>query len=305
MLICSSLAARAQEQTPVFTHELSFTNENDAYLLGKHDAYYTNGVFMRLSIAGSHRLRKTVHSYEAGQMIFTPLIRKTQSPADIDRPYCGFLFGRYSRSVFIPGDGILQYSGTLGVVGAASLGENLQETYHSLLGYGQFDGWKYQVQNAVGLDAGFLYAPLAWEDSTWAKLVPALQLSLGMNYTYAKLGAYFCVGAMEKNSNSALWNARVQSGAEPLRRHSELFIFWYPEMEYQVYNATVQGGLFSKGSGAVLTAPVRWMFNNYLGICYAEGRSTLKFSIVFQDRETVTQKTIQQYGSLQFNYRFR
>jgi lipid A 3-O-deacylase len=301
----ASLATQAQEQTePPLAHELAFTSENDAYLFRRHDAYYTNGVFMRFTSAGLRKSRKIIRSYEAGQLIYTPLIRKTQTAADIDRPYCGYLFGKYSRSAFT-NEAILQYSGTLGVVGAASLGEGLQETYHSLLGYGQFTGWRYQVQNAVGIDAGLLYAQTFWEDSSWAKLVPVMQLSLGTNYTNARVGAFFCLGALEKNSNSVLWNARVQKTAEPLRRHAEFFVYWYPELEWQGYNATVQGGFFNKGNGAVLTELQRMMFNNSFGICYAAGNCTLKFAIIFQDRETVSQKTIQQYGSMQLSYRLR
>ena len=109
-LCVSACFSYAQDKItqPVFSRELSFTTENDAYLFGKHDAFYTNGFFIRLSTAGSKKGNKIIQSWELGQMIYTPLIRKTIVPADIDRPYCGFLFGKYSRPRFLKNDAVLQ-----------------------------------------------------------------------------------------------------------------------------------------------------------------------------------------------------
>jgi lipid A 3-O-deacylase len=301
-----TVCARSQDtvRKQPLAWELAVITENDAYLLRKHDAYYTNGIFLLVNWAREKNRSKIVQSAELGQMIYTPLIRKTQSTTDIDRPYCGYLFARYSRTKFSPKDAVFQYSGTIGVVGNLSLGESMQNGYHRLFDYGRFTGWQYQVQNAVGADIGLLYATTFLENSSWGKLVPVGQISVGTNYTNARIGNYFCLGAMEKNANSALWNARVQQYNTELRRKSELFVYWYPELEWQGYNATVQGGLFSKGQGAVLAQPERWMFQNTVGLCYAETRWTIKAGVCFQDREALSQKAAQQYGTLQLSYRF-
>lgn len=307
-LCVSACFSYAQDKItqPVFSRELSFTTENDAYLFGKHDAFYTNGFFIRLSTAGSKKGNKIIQSWELGQMIYTPLIRKTIVPADIDRPYCGFLFGKYSRSGFLKNDAVLQYSATIGLVGPGSLGEDLQNSYHKLLGYVRFTGWIYQVQDAIGADAGISYAQTVWEDSSWIKLVPVVQASVGSNFTNARAGAYLCLGSFEKNSNSALWNAQIQKTATVARKKHEFFAYWYPQLIFQGYNATVQGGLFYKGNGGAQLGEIeRWMLQQNVGICYAEGRWTTKVEIVFQGKEAVDQKTPQQYGSVQLSYRLR
>jgi hypothetical protein len=64
------------------------------------------------------------------------------------------------------------------------------------------------------------------------------------------------------------------------RKNHELFFYWHPQMIVQGYNATVQGGLFSKGSGAVLKDIEPWMFQQNWGICYAEGRWTTQLALV-------------------------
>ena len=304
-LFAGTVSAQDSSLSKTLAHELAFTTENDAYLFHTGDAYYTNGFFLRFSSAVARHGRKLVRSYETGQMIFTPLIRKTRTVEDIDRPYCGYLFGRYSETSFRKKDAVLQYSLTVGLVGKASLGEALQESYHTLFRYSQFTGWQYQVRNSIGADIGFLYAPTIWEDSSWAKIVPALQASLGTDFTNARIGAFFCLGAFEKNANSALWNARVQRRQVTLRRRSELFVYWNPELMAQVYNVTLQGGMFDKGTGAVLTSPQPFMFNNTVGLCYAQGPVSIKVGVTFQAREGVGQTTPQQYGSFQLSCRLR
>ena len=293
-----------QKKLECFTKEWSFTNDNDAYLFQEKDAYYTNGFFLKLTTAGKEEGNKITRSYEIGQMIYTPLLRKTTGPSDIDRPYCGYLFLKYHQSQFLKNDGLLQLTASLGMLGSASYGEDVQNGYHTLLKYARFGGWQYQVQNAVGIDIGIEYARTVIEDSLWIKLVPVAQMNLGTTFTNAKLGAYLCIGRFEKNNNSALWNARVQNKATYIRRKYELFVYWYPQCIFQGYNATVEGGLFSKGSGAVLGKTAPWMFQQNLGVCYAQGRWTTKLELVYQSREAVAQINTHQYGSMELGYRF-
>ena len=296
----------AQVKAPkLFSTELSFTTDNDAFLLQKHDAFYSNGFFLKLAKSGERSGNKIIRSYELGQMIYTPLIRKTQSKADIDRPYCGYLFLKYNQAKFLPKESILQYSAALGIVGPASLGEGMQNSYHKLLRYAPFLGWEYQIRNAPGIDLGITYARTIWEDSSWIKLVPVGQLNLGTTFTNARLGMYTTLGFFEKNSNSALWNARIGNHLEKKRKKNELFVYWFPQVILQGYNATVEGGLLDKGSGAFLSQSERWMFQQNWGLCYAEGRWTTRLELVYQTKEARTQKGPQHYGSIHVGYRMR
>jgi lipid A 3-O-deacylase len=305
-LICSCMVIMSTAQTRSgrsWGREFTFTTENDAYLLQKKDAYYTNGFSFNLRTAKEIKGKRVISSYELGQKIYTPLIRKTTGPKDIDRPYCGYLYLQFMQTRFPANDAILQYEATLGQVGQASLGENLQNSYHKMLGYARFTGWQYQVQNSLGTDIGARYAQTLLQDSSLFKFIPVAELSLGMNYTYAALGAYFCLGAFEKNQQSALWNARLQTG-EGGGRKAELFAYWYPQIIFQGYNVTVQGGLISKGQGAVLKDPEPLMFLQHIGLCYASGRITTNLALVIQSKETTTQTNPHQYGSVQVSYRF-
>ncbi len=294
----------AQEKMPaVFGKEVSFTTENDAYLFQKRDAYYTNGVFFSLSKASEKAGNKRIKNYQFGQMIYTPLSKRALMNSDIDRPYCGLLFIKYAETRFHKKESVFQYSATVSELGPASWGEGLQNGYHTLLGYSRFNGWEYQVRNALGIDLGVWYAHTLVEDSTWIKLVPQAAVNLGTSFSNAGLGMYTVIGSFEKNSSAALWNARASTGTETSRRKFELFLYWYPQVIYQTYNATVQGGLLHKGTGAILGTPERWMFQQSLGICYAANRWSTKAAWVYQTREAVNQLRDQQYGSFTVSFR--
>lgn len=302
---CMARLVHAQTVRPgSHSREFTFTLENDALLLQKKDAYYTNGFAFNLRIAGEKKGKRIIRSYELGQKLYTPLIRKTTGPKDIDRPYCGYLYLQYTQTRFPVGDAILQYQASLGQTGELSLGENVQSSYHKLLGYARFTGWQYQVQNALGANLGIRYARTVLQDSSLFKWVPVAEASLGFDFTYARIGSYFCLGVFEKNQQSTLWNARLQKGNSGAERKYELFAYWYPQVLFQGYNVTVQGGLFSKGSGAVLGEPERVMFQHNFGLCYASGRVSANLALVIQSKETTTQAQVHRYGSLQLSYRF-
>ena len=296
----------AQQKDSVFHKEISFTTDNDAYLLSKGDAYYTNGFFLRYTRAGERKGIKITRSFEVGQMIFTPLIRLTSKASDVDRPYAGYLFAKYNRASFAGNSGVLQYGATLGVVGPSSFGRDVQNWYHSLLNYGRFTGWGYQVQDAFGADLHFSYARTILQDSNWIKLIPVGEAKLGSNFTNAAIGMITLLGRFSANAHSVLFNARVEQGRQAKPNRAELFVYWYPQVILQGYNATVEGGLFNKGdTSAVVGITSRWMFQQTWGACFSKDRWTTKLSIIYQTREAIAQKTPQRYVSIQVGYRIR
>ncbi len=302
LLLATTLKAQ-EKSAPVFGKEFSFTTENDAYLLQKKDAYYTNGVFFSLLKADQKKANKRIRNYQLGQMIFTPLSKRA-GPNEVDRPYCGLLFLKYSETRFQKNDSWIQFKVAPSMLGPASWGEGLQNSYHKLFGYSRFNGWQYQVQNAFGIDLGAAYAQTVLEDSSWLKLVPQATVNLGTTYTNASVGFYMVIGSFEKNSHSVLWNAGTSAVSENRRRKSELFVYWYPQIIYQAYNGTVQGGLLNKGDdGAVLRTSEKWMFQQSIGLCYGARKWSARVAWIYQTKEAVTQLSDQQYLSITTSFR--
>jgi hypothetical protein len=280
-----------------YRHEISVTTENDAYLFQEKDAYYTNGISLDYHTAYYRGMQKRVSNFELGQKIFTPFRLSIRTRADIDRPFCGFLYARYSQTRFLS-NSVFQWSATLGQTGKASLGEALQNAYHHIFNYKTFNGWQYQVQDAFGLDLSAVYArPVVHTSSL--KIEPMGQVSLGMNYTNAGVSANICLGRLADDAHSMLWHARVDAHEAP---KAECFLYWKPELIYQVYNATLQGGLLFKGTGAELADPTPWFFQQSIGLYAAAGKWSGHVAWVYQSKETPGQLYPQQYGSIQLNY---
>ena len=302
LLAGSSIGFAQKKSTTNFTKELFFKTENDAYLFNLNDAYYTNGFMLNYNYAQEKKGIKKINSFELGQKIFTPLIRETKMPSDIDRAYCGYLYLKYAQTRFIKKDALLQFSGSLGIVGPSSWGEGLQNTYHGWLKFSKFTGWKYQIENSLSIDIGATYATTLAE-AKGIKIVPVVQVNLGTTYTNSSVGAMIVCGAFEKNGESALWNARISTKEKTQKGKHEFFGYWYPQVIAQAYNATIQGGVFSKGSMEVTQQSSALMYQQALGVCYAAGRFTGKVEYIYQSKETPTQTKSQRYGSFQISYR--
>ncbi len=297
-----ALNSFAQDKSTNYSKEFSFKTENDAYLFNLNDAYYTNGFMLSYAFVKDQQGKKKIHSFELGQKIFTPLKRETKNPADIDRAYCGYLYLNYAQTQFLKKDRLIQLNGSLGLVGPTAWGEGLQNTYHGWLGFAKFTGWKYQIENAFGIDIGATYASTIAEKNG-IKLMPVMQVNLGTTYTNAKIGAMIVCGAFEKNAQSALWNARLSTNKEKSERGYEFFGYFYPQIIAQAYNATLQGGVFNNGSMQVTQSPSTFMYQQTLGVCYASGRFTGRIEYIYQSKETLSQTKSHRYGSFQIAYR--
>ncbi len=299
-----SYGIQAQEiMQESFSKELSFTNDNDAYLLQKNDAYYTNGLFFSYAKAKEKKGRKIINHFEISQKIFTPLDRKVETTLQIDRPYCGLLSLKFSKTKFLKDESVIQYRIGLYQTGNASFGESVQNSYHRLFRYAPFNAWYFQIQDVFAFDLGFSYAHTLYEDSNWIKIIPRTDLTVGTAFVNAGIGITASFGKFEKNSNSALWNAKIQPTASPKRINRESFFYWQPQLYWQGYNITVQGNSLQKDLIAIVKDPARWVFQNTMGYCYARRRWTTKIAWIYQTIEAQTQIRDQQYGSFTVSYR--
>jgi len=280
--------------------QVGFTTENDAYLLKLEDAYYSNGIFLHLGYADeSKKKQKRVHRFELGQQIFTPLRRNTRTPADIDRPYAGYTYIQYTRSWFNNERTVLQVNGTLGIIGPASGGEGLQNTYHRWLQYAPFLGWRYQISNQLVLNTGVLYASnlVTANKFKWMGWGSA---QLGTAFINAAVGTKMLYGLFNSNQSSQLWNAAVEKKGMPKK---EFYIYWNPKITAQGYNATISGGSKTAADSAVTLHPKTLVFQNTIGLAYSEGRWAGQIELVHQSRETTIQINRHRYLGLQLQYR--
>lgn len=182
--------------------------ENDSF--GTTDSNYTNGVlFAYLSAKGRGETlaRRFLHAapgdvtrigIAVGHSIFTPEDVATTAPLPDQHPYAGWLYGEYSVLVERDSNNLDMVTLTLGVVGPAALGEEVQNEFHRLINGNRVNGWDNQLRNEPGLILSF---ERRWRPffrisgrGVGVDVAPNAGVSVGNVLTQGKAGLTFRVG---------------------------------------------------------------------------------------------------------------
>jgi lipid A 3-O-deacylase len=117
-----------------------------------------------------------------GQNLYTPKDISLHDPDPNDRPYAAWLYG--SAAVLADsGDRLDRLELQLGVVGPYAIGEQVQNTVHSIIGSKKARGWNHQLHNEPGVILSY--------ERTWRSLYAAAPLGIGFDlspYVGASLG---------------------------------------------------------------------------------------------------------------------
>jgi lipid A 3-O-deacylase len=137
------------------------------------------------------------YGFEFGQTIFTPDDISLTNPPLTDQPYAGWLYG--SAILLSDNDDTLDtFQVTLGMVGPSALGEQSQDTVHSLIDYQQPQGWDTQLKDEPGVILSYdrKYRNV-FELSPFGMgfdITPSAGFNLGNIYTDASVGAVARLG---------------------------------------------------------------------------------------------------------------
>lgn len=310
VMLCQ--AARAQRSRPGhFRNEIIFITDNDNYTLQKRDGYYTNGFYLslqQLSGRKSRRVLKTIMRYELGQMIYNPYKYSITDPAQMDRPFAGYLYIKATRSVFFNRGNNLRAGVSAGMLGKASGAQQTQQNYHKLIHIYAVEGWTHQLNNEPGVNLHVQYThPLSGPLSA-GQMVDLHAIgkgTLGTSFTNATAGLLFRIGFMEQSTQSVAWDSRLHGAAPAYRNPIEVFAFFQPEAMVQGYNATLQGGLFRKDKGPVTADLQPWLYQHRMGFMIGLRRFSTVIALVHRTREARQMRRKENYGSIQLSYRFR
>lgn len=317
LIICALLTAFfsnkgiAQKHKESFNKEISITSDNDNYLYQLSDGYYTNGLFIRFNHLVKTRSKagrkiKTIHSWEAGQQIFNPSSWKTYSTEQIDRPLTGYLFAKFTNNQFYKNEQQLQWAVSVGTIGKAALGEEVQKWYHKFIDIYQTRFWAYQLKTEPGINAHFAYAASIFPDRN-KKIVdvtPFVHATVGTTFTNASGGLNIRIGVFETMAESAFFNARLNNRNSSKSIQPETFIYFKPRVYYHVYNATVQGGMFIKDKGEIVKDVHPLMYAHNIGFLHSAGHWTIDLAGSFQTKEAIGQVRQHRYGSIRLAYSF-
>lgn len=301
-----------EAQTTNYKSEFGFRSENDSYLAGGQDRYYTNGLALNFRTAlnelkfNNKNLRKMILELEVGQKIFNPQSGSISNSIYVDRPFAGYLYGGASLNLLYQSENNLKLSLSGGTIGPSSLAKEAQELMHKVIGFYEIEGWQWQVNNELAINASAEYNYLI---NRFANdnidFTANSYINIGNTFSGTGIGLTFRSGAINPLFKSATSQSRISNSATQKElTEKEFFFYAKPMLNYVIYDATIQGGFFNKDKGPIVFDAKPLVFSQQLGATYSKNRITADFSILFKTKEVKSSAKPHQYGSIALFYRF-
>ena len=157
LLLLFNLNSFSQEK---FSRSIELNTDNDLYVSVKKDRYYTSGVFLKYQFIGNKKrvlLEKRIYEFQVGHEMFSPYKAIVQDISQHDRPFAAHLFTQFKITNTFKSNQILKTSLQFGIIGSSALGKELQDFIHNIYGFQKAIGWKYQIKDALSLNASLDY----------------------------------------------------------------------------------------------------------------------------------------------------
>ena len=212
-------AARAGDD-PADPARISVLEENDGIISHK-DRYYTQGLqvsYLSSDLTGHEVWNKVFDTVglalpmyrdrdgmaqrrfeyiPLAQAEFTPEKLDVSTPDPNDRPYAAWLYTGLHLLQENDRRSLNNLEVLAGVVGPDALGRQIQDGYHSLVGFHKADGWDHQIGNRVAVQFSYDYKrrlDLDFGSRYQADLIPEAGVSVGNVYRYLDAGALLRFG---------------------------------------------------------------------------------------------------------------
>ena len=261
--------ARFQEQVTT-----TLRIDNDSLLLNRNDGFYTSGVQLtrafRLDAGAAGPVPPAVsYGWRIGQELYTAsdINLAPQDVSPFDHPYAGWLYAGVMRESALADGSHARIGIDLGCLGPCALGRKTQETLHRILRQKLPQGWSQQVRNEPGV---LLHADLAaarWQFGRNIDLAPSLQGRVGNIHTDVAGSLLLRAGQLDADAAAPAWQGSMRVQARAVG-----------------YDATLQGGYFSKDNARVVT-PKRLVGEAEIGFSWRYRRHQLSAAVVRRGSE--------------------
>lgn len=271
------------------TKEFGFITDNDLYTSSKNDMYYTNGLelfFRYLSKNENEKINKKITEFRVGQYIYNPRFINETAVDINDRPFTGYLFAEAGRSFFYQSESVLKTDFQLGYMGPNAFGRETQESFHHVIGYKRVYGWENQLHNALAVQAHVMYSKKLFpgKHNDFVDLHFQSEANLGTIFDGVSTGFLARIGFKKLLPvyDSNLHDASVSS--QPQFDVREFYFYAMPSVNYQFYDATIEGSMFSDTSPVTFELePLR--FNAEFGLKYRHNNFNISYSFLYRGRE--------------------
>lgn len=272
LLVLSFCRAKAQgdSTTAAAPHYIDIAYNNDTFTFT--DIYYTHGV--RISFASARfgripskklllKLRNSpVNTYGISvvQDAFTPSSITRDFILQGDRPYAAYAYAGHFLVSADPQKKLrLAVELDLGVIGPLAMGYEVQSGYHRLISDKHPQGWESQVKNDVVLNYSVRMEKRFLTVGKMADMSVDPGIEAGTLYDNIFLGTTARLGKLSSRFEQYSW------------RKWQLYAFAKGDARLVGYNATLQGGMFSRDNVYTLSASEinRYVYSGSAGIVFS------------------------------------
>ncbi len=310
-VICE-LHSQSQVSEDFYSNEIdryiSIKFDNDTYYYT--DYYYTNGIEIELKLPVISQFSRTQifskvskkslleTSISFAHRLYTPKNIRDTTIQFNDRPFAATLEVDYINSITGLNSGFDFLSRIrLGFMGPAAGGKAFHKKIHEWINSPDPKGWDYQIANDIILNYDFtVFYPILKKSKII--IAPNGTIRAGTLYDDLSMGLTFAFGS---NSDKLYINNTLPAKSRKIK----FFIVTDVNLKYVIYNATLQGGLFSRNDPYVIKysqlTPIVFSANVILGINW-HGIS-LSLGHNFLTREFAT-GTSHNYASILLGFKF-
>jgi hypothetical protein len=294
--------------------------ENDAISSPGTDRYYTAG--QRLGYVsptgvlpgflaslgrgvlgpGAQRLE-----IDLNQQIFTPRNTQVYDPDPRDLPYSGNLSLRGTIIDDTPGMRSL-LGASIGVVGPASLGQSVQNGFHTIIGDTSNKGWRYQLHNEPVLDFQigriYRYNIASFDDgAVQVQALPQATAQLGNTEIDAQAGAILRIGSGLNSDYGPAVMSPQMTGTDAYTPTQPIvwYVFGGGVGRLVAHEISVQGNDFQSSRGVALTP---YQADLEVGAAIMLFGVRVTATEIFETQEFHHEAPAFQYGSLAISGRF-
>ena len=227
--------------------EFQLELDNDAYTFNVFlNQYYSQGIYARYRVIDTARSTKRVKTISLNHRIYTPNNVGLANVQLFDRPYAGVFSITGSMSNYAP-KSVLEYSLELGGMGRYSLAGPIQTTWHDWFGFGEPQGWDYQINDAPVINGYFKYAQILVNAGN-LQIVSESNAALGTTYSNVRQEVMIRLGKFKPLNESISYGSNIghKKKVSKFTQETVLFVAFGPE--YVAHNSTIEGNFIGKES---------------------------------------------------------
>lgn len=305
LVLIATMAGFAQR-----SKEIGIIIDNDLFTSTVNDQYYTNGIeifYRYLNKNSSIKINKKITEFRFGQYIYTPHTPNATDRSKQDRPFAGYLFAEAGFHTFYQSQDVLKITAQIGVLGPSSEAEDFQEIFHKTFGYNKIRGWDDQIRTALGVQGNLLYSTpiLVLNAGQKADLHLLGKVSLGTIWNGISVGPLARISLQKELQpvyDSNLYGSALNADKEKYKQQRELYLYINPTVNYQLFDATIEGSLFNNKSPVTYDV-IPFRFNGELGIKYRKNHWNLHYIFMYRGKELKNEKvTGYYYASIGASY---